>query len=116
MAKIATSPPDRASTVDKVLRLVTGLRPETVTQEQITRDLRDRINAEQIKLGARPLTTVIGAEKLKEYAIAQGDTETATKLEKYEKALSAQRKRVRDSEKKTESKGQSLVDRLRSLR
>ncbi len=116
MLKIATSPSDRASTVDKVLRLVTGLRPETVTQEQITRDLRDRINAEQIKLGARPLTTVIGAEKLKEYAIAQGDTETATKLEKYEKALSAQRKRVRDSEKKTESKGQSLVDRLRSLR
>lgn len=116
MAKIATSPPDRASTLEKVFRLTTGIRPETVTQEQITRDLRDRINAEQIKLGARPLTTVVGSDKLMEYALAQGDTETATKLEKYERALSAQRKRVRDSEKKTEAKGQSLVDRLRSLR
>lgn len=116
-AKILTSPADRASNLEKALRLISGVRVENVTQEQVTRDLRDRLNAEQISLGARPMTTVIGAQKLKEYAEAKGDLETAAKLDRIEKALAVQRKLVRDREKAAKKDPRKeLIDRLRELR
>lgn len=117
--KIATD--KRLSPGEKVWRLVTGVRMETVEKEQITRDLRDRLNALQIKLGARPLAIVSGAEKLKEFALANGDTETAAQLDQIEKALALQKKLDRESEKATDGKPvkdsrKALIDKLRALR
>jgi hypothetical protein len=117
--KIATD--KRLSPGEKVWRLLTGVRMETVERDQITRDLRDRLNAMQIKLGARPLTIVSGAEKLKEFALANGDTETAMQLEQIEKALAMQKKLDREASKTDEDKPQkdsrkALIDKLRALR
>ena len=117
--KIATD--KRLSPLEKVARLTTGFREEVVDREQVIRDLRDRLNAMQIKLGARPLTIVSGAEKLKEFALAQGDTETAAQLEQIEKALALQKKLDRETEKKTKEEParysrKALIDRLRALR
>lgn len=117
--KIATD--KRLSARGKVARLVSGFRVETIEKEQITRDLRDRLNALQIKLGARPLTIVSGADKLKEFALAQGDSETAIQLEQIEKALALQKKLDRESEKGTFDKPvkdsrKALIDKLRALR
>lgn len=117
--KIATD--KRLSPGEKVWRLVTGVRMETVEKEQITRDLRDRLNALQIKLGARPLTIVNGADKLKEFALANGDTETAMQLEQIEKALALQKKLDREADKGTDGKPvkdsrKALIDKLRALR
>lgn len=117
--KIATD--KRLSAKDKVARLVTGFRVETVEKEQITRDLRDRLNAIQIKLGARPLTIVSGAEKLKQFALDNGDTETAAQLDQIEKALALQKKLDREAEKGTgdepvKDSRKALIDRLRALR
>jgi hypothetical protein len=98
---------------------------ETVEKEQITRDLRDRLNALQIKLGARPLTIVSGAEKLKEFALANGDTETAMQLEQIEKALAIQKKLDREADKDAKKKDRdnpardsrkALIDRIQAVR
>jgi hypothetical protein len=115
-AKMLTTSSDRLSSGDKVLRMLSGVRVENVTQEQVTRDLRDRLNAIQIQLGARPLTTVSGAGKLKAFAAEQGDTETVDKLTRIEAALSAQRKIVADQKKKSKEPTKALIDRLRELR
>ena len=121
--KIATD--KRLTPSEKVWRLVTGVRVETVEKDQITRDLRDRLNALQIKLGARPLTIVSGADKLKEFALANGDTETAMQLEQIEKALALQKKLDRESKKDDEKPDKdkpardsrkALIDRIRALR
>jgi hypothetical protein len=121
--KIATD--KRLSAWDKVIRLTTGFREETVENEQITRDLRDRLNALQIKLGARPLTIVSGADKLKEFALANGDTETAMQLEQIEKALALQKKLDRESKKDDEKPDKdkpardsrkALIDRIQAVR
>lgn len=117
--KIATD--KRLSAKDKVARLVSGFRVETIEKEQITRDLRDRLNALQIKLGARPLTIVSGADKLKQFAIDQGDNETAVQLEQIEKALALQKKLDREADKGTDGKPvkdsrKALIDKLRALR
>lgn len=85
MAKIATNDPKRAGTVEKLARLLTGVRIENVSPEQITRDIRDRINALQVQAGARPLTTVIGANA--DEVRARGDVETADKLDQYASVL-----------------------------
>lgn len=115
-AKMLTTSSDRLSAKDKVIRMLSGARIENVSQEQVTRDLRDRLNALQIQLGARPLTIVSGADKLKKYAEEQGDTATAERLDRIEKALSAQRKIVADQEKKSKEPTKALIDRLRELR
>lgn len=117
--KIATD--KRLSAKDKVARLVSGFRVETIEKEQITRDLRDRLNALQIKLGARPLTIVSGADKLKQFAIDQGDNDTAVQLEQIEKALALQKKLDREADKGTDGKPvkdsrKALIDKLRALR
>jgi hypothetical protein len=117
--KIATD--KRLSPGEKVARLVSGFRMETIEKEQITRDLRDRLNALQIKLGARPLTIVSGADKLREFALAQGDEETAVQLAQIEKALAIQKKLDRDSEKTTKGtpkkdSRKALIDKLMGLR
>jgi hypothetical protein len=115
--KVVTADPSHMSAGAKVSRILSGMRFETVTQEMITRDLRDRINAEQIRLGARPLTTVIGADKLIEAAEQSGDLQTVEKLKKFNAALAIQRKLVADQEKKDKKPTtQTLIDRLRALR
>jgi len=99
MAKIATTDPERAGAVEKVIRLMTGVRTENVSPEQITRDIRDRLNAIQVKHGARPLTTVIGAKGMIEELTARGEFEAADELTRIEKILSVLRKMERDKAK-----------------
>lgn len=96
VAKIMTEDRKRAGFAEKVLRLLTGMNTENVTQQQISRDIRDRMNAIQIQYGARPLTTVIGAKGAKEEATARGDIEGVTKLERLEAVAKALRKREQD--------------------
>ena len=99
MAKIATTDPERAGAVEKVIRLMTGVRTENVSPEQIIRDIRDRLNAIQVKHGARPLTTVIGAKGMIEELTARGEFEAADELTRIEKILSVLRKMERDKAK-----------------
>jgi hypothetical protein len=110
VGKIATD--KRADAVTKVLRLLSGVRTEYVTQEMVTRDLRDRLNAIQIAAGARPLTTVSGTSKLQEHLAARGDTDKVAVLQRIEEALAIQRKMVRDKEK---MKSKPLVDMLQQI-
>jgi hypothetical protein len=79
LAKISTEDEKRSKPVEKLLRLLSGIRSENVSQEQITRDIRDRLNALQIEYGARPLTTVIGAKGAMEEMQAAGNAEGAAK-------------------------------------
>jgi hypothetical protein len=109
MAKIASD--TRTGAGEKVLRLLSGVRIENVTPEQITRDLRDRLNAIQIASGARPLTIVSGSEKLVEHLKASGQPETAAVLERINKALAAQRRAVAAEDKPANSR--TVVDMLR---
>jgi hypothetical protein len=122
MAKIATTDPKRSSAMEKVVRLLSGIRVEAVTQEQITRDIRDRLNAIQVQSGARPLTTVSGTKGLEEFLIAQGDTETAVTLSQIGKALALQKKMEAKAKKDKKGTGPrpveqqstgALIDRLR---
>jgi hypothetical protein len=109
--KVATD--TRAGALAKGARLLTGVRTEYVSQEQITRDLRDRLNAIQIAAGARPLTTVSGTSKLQEHLAAQGDTDKVAVLQRIEEALALQRKLIRDQEK---MKKKPVVDMLQQVR
>jgi hypothetical protein len=118
-AKIATD--TRTSAATKVVRLLSGGRIETVSQEQITRDIRDRVNALQVAAGARPLTIVSGTEKLQEELVARGDLKTAALLEQYGKVLAAQKKELAAKQKEAEQASQNqsvnpLVDMLQRAR
>lgn len=116
MTKVASTDPDRSGATEKVLRLLSGVRIETVTSEQITRDVRDRLNMLQIQSGARPLTTVSGTADLMKHMLERGDVEGAAKLEKITKVLSVLRKQVsgRKSREGKPPTTRSLVDRLRT--
>ena len=62
-----------------------------------------------------------GADKLKQFAIDQGDNETAVQLEQIEKALALQKKLDREADKGTDGKPvkdsrKALIDKLRALR
>jgi hypothetical protein len=118
-AKIATD--TRTSAATKVVRLLSGGRIETVSQEQITRDIRDRVNALQVAAGARPLTIVSGTEKLQEELVARGDLKTAALLEQYGRVLAAQKKELAAKQKESEQAQQTqsvnpLVDMLQRAR
>jgi hypothetical protein len=116
MAKIASTDPARSTAMEKVARLLSGVRVEAVTQEQITRDIRDRLNAIQIQSGARPLTIVSGTDGLQEALIAQGDTQTAATLSRIGQALAMQRRLAAGQDKNPQPRGEStkaLIDRLR---
>lgn len=120
IAKIATADPARSGPVEKVIRLLSGFKVEHVSPEQITRDIRDRLNALQIKSGARPLTIVSGTEKLMERMVEQGDAEGAAELDKITRVLSALRKQVggtgTSKKKDDRPKTKALIDRLRANR
>jgi hypothetical protein len=116
MAKIASTDPARSTAMEKVARLLSGVRVEAVTQEQITRDIRDRLNAIQIQSGARPLTIVSGTDGLQEALIAQGDTQTAATLSRIGQALAMQRRMAAGQDENPQPRGEStkaLIDRLR---
>lgn len=118
-AKIATDTRTNAAT--KVVRLLSGGRIETVSQEQVTRDIRDRVNALQVAAGARPLTIVSGTDKLQEELIARGDLKTAALLEQYGKVLAAQKKELAAKQKEAEKakpkqSANPLVDMLQRAR
>jgi hypothetical protein len=109
MAKIASD--NRTGVGEKAFRLLTCVRIENVTPEQITRDLRDRLNAIQIASGARPLAIESVSEKLVEPLKASGQPETAAVLERINKALAAQRRAVAAEDKPATSR--TVVDMLR---
>jgi hypothetical protein len=115
LAKVATNDPARAGATEKVMRLLSGVRVENVTPEQITRDLRDRLNAIQIKSGAKPVTIVAGTEKLKERMLEQGDTRGAEELDRIGLVLETLRKQVgsRPSSKSGRPKTRDLIDSMR---
>lgn len=118
-ARILSSPADRVTATEKVIRMLTGAKIESVTAEQKIRDIRDRINAMQVKAGAHPLTTVIGAGKVKERLLELGDVEGAAAMQAAEDELSRLRKemdRVAPSEKKVRKarNNRAVLERLAS--
>ena len=100
---IRTGSDTRRGRWEKALNLFTGIRTRMMTPEMMSRELRDRLNAEQIALGARPLTTVIGTSGLAERYRLAGETETAEKLRTIEAGLRAIRKQL-DKRNKAEGK------------
>lgn len=120
IARIASTDSARSGGVEKVMRLLSGVKVEHVSPEQITRDIRDRLNALQIKAGARPLTTVAGTAGLMDRMIERGDVEGAAQLQQINKVLTALRKQVGESgatrSKDKRPTTQALIDRLRASR
>lgn len=116
--KIATD--TRTTAATKVIRLLSGARIETVSQEQVTRDIRDRINALQIEAGARPLTMVPGTKELQDELVARGDLKTAALLAQYGAVLKAQKKeeaaRKKAEKEQATQTSNPLVDMLRRTR
>lgn len=116
-ARVISNPSARSSATEKVMRLLLGTRVEAVSEEQIIRDIRDRVNALQIEYGARPLTTVSGTAELQKRLLESGATEDAVKLEQLGKVLAALRKQQRETEKaeKAQNAVPTRIDRLREL-
>lgn len=110
IARISTEDPARRSTLEKVMNLATGFRTKVVTPEQIGRELRDRLNAEEIALGARPMTIVTGVSKLTERLRSEGRVQEADKLEAIQQVLQVLKKR-RDEELKKEQKKAGVTTR-----
>jgi len=91
-AKIISNPEDRTSSMEKVMRLLLGVKVETITPEQTLREIRDRLNAMEIAAGARPLTLATGTSKLRERLKALGNTEELQKLQQIDQLLKLLRK------------------------
>lgn len=91
---VATDP--RRSAKDKLVNLLTGVRTKQYSSEAMIRELRDRLNAIELEMGARPVTLVTGSKRVKEELEAQGYTEEAARLEAVQKWL----QRLRDQTKK----------------
>lgn len=84
----------RRSTKDKLINLLTGVRTKEFSDEAMVREIRDRMNALQIKYGARPVTIVAGIDGLKQEMLDQGMKTEADQLERIGKVLTELRKRT----------------------
>lgn len=93
-ARVISEPLNRRSVSEKMINLLTGVRTKNIDQEALARELRDRLNAEQIRMGARPISIVTGTEGLAERYEAAGDEDAAEKLERISRALAVIRKRL----------------------
>jgi hypothetical protein len=93
-ARVISEPLKRRSISEKMVNLLTGVRTKNITQEALARELRDRLNAEQIRMGARPISIVTGTEGLAERYEAAGDEGAAEKLERISRTLAVIRKRL----------------------
>lgn len=91
----------RRSTGDKFVNLLTGVRTREYSNEAMTREIRDRLNAIEVQMGARPLTTVIGAKGIIEKLRSDGRTEEADRMEAIQQLLSYYRKQSSIADKKT---------------
>lgn len=87
-----TSLDPRKGTTEKLANIFTGVRTKTMSPEAQIREIRDRINAVEIELGARPLTLTVGNKKLEERARAEGDLVKADRLKAARKVLEHIRK------------------------
>jgi hypothetical protein len=94
MLKVGTAP--KTSFGEKALNLLSGGRTRDFTTEQVTREIRDRMNALQVQAGARPLSIVSGTEKLMERLAETGDTEKLQQLKQIEKSLQWLRKKLKE--------------------
>lgn len=99
-ARILTEPTTRTSIPDKAFNLLTGMKTKHITREALIRELRDRLNAEQIDLGARPITIVTGTEGLQEAYAESGQVDRAQRLKIISEQLSALRKEIKRSTEK----------------
>lgn len=105
-----TNPSDRATAVEKVLRLLSGVRVEAVSPEQIKRDIQDRLNAEQIAAGARPLSIASGIANLKQQMIDEGDLAGAERMAAIEKVLSLIRKDLKGGSNQSNRRRMTVND------
>jgi hypothetical protein len=74
------------------MNIFTGVRTKTMSPEAQIREIRDRVNAVEIELGARPLTLTVGNKKLEARARAEGDDVKADRLRAARKVLEHIRK------------------------
>lgn len=94
--KVMTESRDRRGLREKAVNLLTGLRTRQITPEMLSRELRDRLNAEQVKLGARPVTIVSGTKGLSQRYSETGSDEEVAKLAMLERALAIVRKQAEE--------------------
>lgn len=90
---------ERKSAMEKALQFMTGVQFTEVSPQATVRELRDRINKAQIEAGASPLTTVIGADKVRKRLVEMGDLEKAAQLERLDNALRRLRKIMKEEDK-----------------
>ena len=90
MARTSLDP--RKGTTEKLLNVLSGVRTKTMSPEAQIREIRDRINAVEIEMGARPLTLTVGNKKLEARARAEGDNIKADRLKAARKVLEHIRK------------------------
>ncbi len=88
---VATDP--RRSLADRAVNLLTGVRTREYSNEAMTREIRDRLNAIEVSMGARPLTTVIGSKDIIARLRETGQDEEAARLEAIQQLLSSYRKK-----------------------
>lgn len=98
-ARTLTEPTERSPISEKILSMFTGLKMKHINREALIRELRDRLNAEQIRLGARPLTIVTGTEGLQERYTEAGNVSEAERLATIAAQLERLRKEIRNSKK-----------------
>lgn len=98
-AKIISEPTSRSPVPEKLVTMFSGLRTKHVNREQLIRELRDRLNAEQIAAGARPLTIVTGTEGLQQRYEESGDVATADRLRVITDQLQRLRNEIKASQK-----------------
>lgn len=95
MARTATDP--RKSVGKKMSNLFSGVKFSDVSPEQMDRTILELLSAKQIKMGARPFTTVVGISKAAETARAAGDEKTAQEIEAAQALAKIYRKRTSDA-------------------
>jgi hypothetical protein len=77
---LRTSTDSRRETPEKLVNVLTGVRTKVYSKEAQIREYRDRLNALEIEMGARPMTLVTGSRQLEDRARAEGDTVKADRL------------------------------------
>lgn len=97
-ARVITEPTTRTPVPEKIMNLLSGVKTKHITREALVRELRDRLNAEQISMGARPITIVTGTEGLAERYEEAGQITQAERLKVITEQLNYLRKQIKQSQ------------------
>lgn len=104
-ARTISEPTSRSSGMEKIVTMMSGVRTKHINREALIRELRDRLNAEQIAAGARPLTIVTGTAGLQQRYEEARDTDQAQRLQLISDQLMRLRAEIKASQKQKSQAG-----------